>query len=169
MSDPAKHQATYEDLFQVPDAMTAEIVFGTLVTQPRPASRKVQTSALVRCSASAGVVGQDAQRSRSGARAGAQRGARPSGHPHTSAAKVRCNVRSTARSLLCRSRVRPSAAPVASRSTGRLIAAPGGVGAPHQVTVESLGAPRRPAQATTTHRLRAFRRRRQPMKPQKLM
>lgn len=39
MPEPAKRQATYEDLLAVPDTMIAEIVFGTLVTQPRPASR----------------------------------------------------------------------------------------------------------------------------------
>jgi Uma2 family endonuclease len=38
MANAAKNQATYEDLLRVPENMIGEIVFGTLVTQPRPAS-----------------------------------------------------------------------------------------------------------------------------------
>jgi Uma2 family endonuclease len=38
MAEPAKRDAAYQDLLEVPDTMIAEIVFGTLVTQPRPAS-----------------------------------------------------------------------------------------------------------------------------------
>jgi Uma2 family endonuclease len=38
VSYPAKRQATYQDLLEVQDTMIAEIVYGTLVTQPRPAS-----------------------------------------------------------------------------------------------------------------------------------
>ena len=37
MADPAKRNATYEDLKAVPPHLTAEIIFGDLVTHPRPA------------------------------------------------------------------------------------------------------------------------------------
>ena len=36
MADPAKRQATYEDLRAVPEHMVAEIINGELVTHPRP-------------------------------------------------------------------------------------------------------------------------------------
>jgi len=36
--DPAKRQATYDDLLAVPDILVAEIVAGELHTSPRPAS-----------------------------------------------------------------------------------------------------------------------------------
>lgn len=39
MPDAALRQATYEDLKAVPENMVAEILFGTLVTHPRPAPR----------------------------------------------------------------------------------------------------------------------------------
>jgi Uma2 family endonuclease len=38
MGDPAKRRATYEDLRKVPDHLVAELIHGTLVTQPRPAA-----------------------------------------------------------------------------------------------------------------------------------
>jgi Uma2 family endonuclease len=38
MGDPAKRRATYEDLLAVPEHLVAEILHGTLVTTPRPAS-----------------------------------------------------------------------------------------------------------------------------------
>jgi len=38
MGDLAKRRATYEDLLAVPSNLIAEIIHGTLVTQPRPAS-----------------------------------------------------------------------------------------------------------------------------------
>jgi Uma2 family endonuclease len=38
MGDPAKRQATYEDLLAAPKNLVAEIIHGTLVTMPRPAS-----------------------------------------------------------------------------------------------------------------------------------
>jgi Uma2 family endonuclease len=38
MGDPAKRRATYEDLLAVPKHLVAEIINGTLVTMPRPAS-----------------------------------------------------------------------------------------------------------------------------------
>jgi Uma2 family endonuclease len=37
MADPARRQATYEDLLAVPGNLIAEIIHGTLYTQPRPA------------------------------------------------------------------------------------------------------------------------------------
>jgi Uma2 family endonuclease len=38
MGEPAKRQATYEDLLAVPANRIAEIIHGALVTQPRPAA-----------------------------------------------------------------------------------------------------------------------------------
>lgn len=38
MGDPAKRRATYEDLLAAPKHLVAEIIDGTLVTMPRPAS-----------------------------------------------------------------------------------------------------------------------------------
>jgi len=38
MGDPAKRRATYQDLLAVPEHLVAEIINGTLVTMPRPAS-----------------------------------------------------------------------------------------------------------------------------------
>lgn len=37
MDQPAQHAATYEDLLAVPEHLVAEILFGELVTHPRPA------------------------------------------------------------------------------------------------------------------------------------
>ncbi len=39
MNDPAKRNATYEDLAAVPEHLTAEIIFGALYTHPKPAPR----------------------------------------------------------------------------------------------------------------------------------
>jgi Uma2 family endonuclease len=39
MAEPAKRAATYEDLLAVPEPLVAEILFGQLVTHPRPAPR----------------------------------------------------------------------------------------------------------------------------------
>jgi Uma2 family endonuclease len=39
MVQPAKRAATYEDLLAVPEPLVAEILFGELVTHPRPAPR----------------------------------------------------------------------------------------------------------------------------------
>ena len=36
MGDPAKRSATYEDLLAVPEHLVAEIIHGTLITNPRP-------------------------------------------------------------------------------------------------------------------------------------
>jgi Uma2 family endonuclease len=38
MADPAQRRATYEDLMAVPEHLVAELIEGTLVTSPRPAS-----------------------------------------------------------------------------------------------------------------------------------
>jgi len=38
VGDPAKKNATYEDLLAVPEHLVAEIIHGTLITNPRPAS-----------------------------------------------------------------------------------------------------------------------------------
>ena len=39
MAEPAQRAATYEDLLAVPENLVAEILFGHLVTHPRPAPR----------------------------------------------------------------------------------------------------------------------------------
>ncbi|MHC1743858.1 MAG: Uma2 family endonuclease [Syntrophobacteraceae bacterium] len=39
MSVPAKQRATYEDLFDIPENMTGEILDGSLVVTPRPSKR----------------------------------------------------------------------------------------------------------------------------------
>jgi Uma2 family endonuclease len=39
MAELAEHTATYEDLLAVPEHLVAEILFGRLVTRPRPAPR----------------------------------------------------------------------------------------------------------------------------------
>lgn len=39
MAQPAQRSATYEDLLAVPEHLVAEILFGRLVTHPRPAPR----------------------------------------------------------------------------------------------------------------------------------
>ncbi|MGH7284506.1 MAG: Uma2 family endonuclease, partial [Polyangiaceae bacterium] len=44
MGDPAKRRATYEDLLAVPKHLVAEIIHGTLITTPRPASRHARAS-----------------------------------------------------------------------------------------------------------------------------
>jgi Uma2 family endonuclease len=47
MAEPAQRAATYEDLLAVPEHLVAEILFGELVTHPRPAPRHaVASSAL---------------------------------------------------------------------------------------------------------------------------
>lgn len=47
MTEPAHRAATYEDLLAVPEHLVAEILFGRLVTHPRPAPRhSVAASAL---------------------------------------------------------------------------------------------------------------------------
>ncbi len=44
MSDPAKRKATYEDLFNLPENMTGEIIDGELIVSPRPARRHVHAA-----------------------------------------------------------------------------------------------------------------------------
>ena len=44
MSEPAKKQATYEDLLNIPENMTGEIIAGELVVTPRPARRHVHAA-----------------------------------------------------------------------------------------------------------------------------
>ncbi len=44
MGDPPKRRATYDDLLAVPKNLVAEIIDGTLVTMPRPASRHAWAS-----------------------------------------------------------------------------------------------------------------------------
>ena len=44
MGDPAKRRATYEDLRAVPENLVAEIIDGTLITMPRPASLHARAS-----------------------------------------------------------------------------------------------------------------------------
>lgn len=44
MGDPAKRRATYDDLIGVPEHLVAEILDGTLVTHPRPASLHTRAS-----------------------------------------------------------------------------------------------------------------------------
>lgn len=44
MAAPARKPATYEDLLAVPEHLVGEIIRGTLVTSPRPASRHARAS-----------------------------------------------------------------------------------------------------------------------------
>jgi Uma2 family endonuclease len=44
MADPARKEATYEDLFDIPENMTGEIIDGELIVTPRP-SRKHTSAA----------------------------------------------------------------------------------------------------------------------------
>lgn len=47
MSEPAKRKATYEDLFNIPENMTGEIINGELIVTPRPSRKHTYaTSAL---------------------------------------------------------------------------------------------------------------------------
>jgi hypothetical protein len=39
MGEPAKKEATYEDLYSVPESMTGKIIDGELVVTPRPSRR----------------------------------------------------------------------------------------------------------------------------------
>jgi Uma2 family endonuclease len=39
MSDPAKKEATYDDLYRIPEHMTGQIIDGELIVTPRPAWR----------------------------------------------------------------------------------------------------------------------------------
>ena len=44
MADPAKRRATYEDVLAAPEHLVAELIFGELVTHPRPAVRHANVS-----------------------------------------------------------------------------------------------------------------------------
>lgn len=44
MAEPAQRAATYEDLLAVPEHLVAEILFGRLVTHPRPAPRHASSA-----------------------------------------------------------------------------------------------------------------------------
>lgn len=44
IAQPAQRAATYEDLLAVPDHLVAEILFGELVTHPRPAPRHASSA-----------------------------------------------------------------------------------------------------------------------------
>lgn len=44
VTKPARRTATYEDLLAVPEPLVAEILFGELVTHPRPAPRHVRVA-----------------------------------------------------------------------------------------------------------------------------
>ena len=47
MAAPAKRRATYEDLLAVPAPLVAELINGTLVTNPRPAARHALASSVL--------------------------------------------------------------------------------------------------------------------------
>jgi Uma2 family endonuclease len=61
MAEIAEHPATYEDLLAVPEHLVAEILFGRLVTHPRPAPLYGATS-----TALGGVLGSPFQLGRGG-------------------------------------------------------------------------------------------------------
>src|SRR5512145_1440825 len=44
MVESARREATYEDLLAVPEHLVAELIEGTLITSPRPASRHARAS-----------------------------------------------------------------------------------------------------------------------------
>lgn len=44
MAEPAKKHATYEDLYNIPENMTGEIIDGELIATPRPARRHVHAA-----------------------------------------------------------------------------------------------------------------------------
>jgi Uma2 family endonuclease len=46
--NPARRQATYEDLLKVPDILIAEIIDGELITSPRPASPYARATSVIR-------------------------------------------------------------------------------------------------------------------------
>ena len=47
MNQPATRDATYEDLFDLPDHVIGEILHGQLVTQPRPAPRHALAASVI--------------------------------------------------------------------------------------------------------------------------
>jgi len=46
--NPARRQATYEDLLKVPDILIAEIIDGELITSPRPAFAHARAVSVLR-------------------------------------------------------------------------------------------------------------------------
>ena len=44
MSEPARKRATYEDLYNIPENMTGEIINGELVVTPRPSRKHTSTA-----------------------------------------------------------------------------------------------------------------------------
>lgn len=47
MNDPAKKRATYDDVLAAPEHLVAELVEGTLITSPRPASPHAHTASVL--------------------------------------------------------------------------------------------------------------------------
>jgi len=47
MSESAKKKATYEDLYEVPENMTGEIIDGELIVTPRPSRRHTRTTSVL--------------------------------------------------------------------------------------------------------------------------
>lgn len=47
MSEPAKQKATYEDLYNIPENMTGEIIDGELIVSARPAWRHVHAASIL--------------------------------------------------------------------------------------------------------------------------
>jgi len=48
MSEPAGKKAVYEDLYNIPENMTGEIIDGELIVSARPARRHVQAASILR-------------------------------------------------------------------------------------------------------------------------
>ncbi|MBF0498300.1 MAG: Uma2 family endonuclease [Deltaproteobacteria bacterium] len=44
MSEPAKKEAIYDDLYNIPENMTGEIIRGELIVTPRPSTKHVRTT-----------------------------------------------------------------------------------------------------------------------------
>jgi Uma2 family endonuclease len=47
MNEPARRRATYQDVLDAPEHLVAELIYGTLVTSPRPAPRHALASSSV--------------------------------------------------------------------------------------------------------------------------
>ena len=47
MADPARKRATYQDVIDAPPNMVAEVLFGTLYTNPRPAPPHARTASVL--------------------------------------------------------------------------------------------------------------------------